>query len=146
MMLRPSLSVCSFATVGICLAFAGGCESVSDKDIKNVSALEVRRMFENSKKKSDEVVFLDPRSPAEFAGGHIPGARNLRLIDVPPDAVVDKGLDRFDNIVVYGANPASAPAKAMTKRLLAVGYGDVRFMVGGLEEWVEIGGELEKIP
>jgi len=127
--------------VGVC----GGCAGVSDKDIKNVSALEVRRMVESSKKRGNEtlVVLVDPRAPQEFARERLPGARNIRLIDVPPDARVDSGLDRFNNIVVYGSNAASPPARAMTKRLLAVGYSDVRFMVGGLEEWREIGGEVE---
>lgn len=102
-------------------------------------------MVESSKKRGNEtlVVLVDPRAPQEFARERLPGARNIRLIDVPPDARVDSGLDRFNNIVVYGSNAASPPARAMTKRLLAVGYSDVRFMVGGLEEWREIGGEVE---
>lgn len=150
MMVRQGPSVRSFAAAGICLglgvlSLCGGCAGVSDKDIKNVSALEVRRMVETSKKKGNDtlVVLVDPRSPPEFARERLPGARNVRLVDVPPDARVDSGLDRYDNIVVYGANAASPPARAMTKRLLAVGYSDVRFMVGGLEEWLEIGGEVE---
>ncbi len=127
-------------------AWLPSCGGVSDKNIENMTGLELRRMVDDAKKsrESADLLLIDPRNPRDFAAERIPGAQNLRLSDVPSDARVVPSLDRFGTIVVYGNNPASASAKAMTKRLITVGYGSVRFFPGGLEEWKALGGEVEQ--
>ncbi len=94
--------------------------------------------------KGDKVLLIDPRPPAEFRAGHIPGARNINLPAVPAGKI-DKSLDAFSVLVVYGKDPASVSGRAMTKRLMANGYQDVRFFPGGVEEWTARGGTLETI-
>lgn len=117
-------------------------KSTTDKDILVISATAVSAMRDRLRESPLAVELIDPRPLARFEEGHIPGARNLNLPAVPPDAKPDKPLRDFEVLVVYGDDPASPSAKAMTKRLLSVGYPDVRFMAGGLEEWRAKGGEV----
>ncbi|MDX2130998.1 MAG: rhodanese-like domain-containing protein [Planctomycetota bacterium] len=131
---------------GLSVWSAIGCEGVSDRDIRPLTIAEARRIYDDASRpgNSGALAIIDPRSPREFNAGHIPGARNLRLSDFPSDAPFDERLASHDVILVYGNNPASAPAKAMTKRLIAGGYEGVRLMPGGLEEWERAGGPVER--
>lgn len=90
---------------------------------------------------ADALLLIDPRSERRFAEAHIPGARNIRLPQVDPARDRDPGIERFRAIVVYGDDPASASARAMTKRLLAAGYRGVRLYAGGIKEWIGRGYE-----
>lgn len=121
-----------------------GCKGVSDKSIQEISGLELRKLYDSSHRKGNEteLVLIDPRHPSQYAREHIPGARNFRLTDAPPEASVNRDISRFDTIVVYGNDPASAPARAMTKRMITIGYSGVRLFPGGLEEWKSLGGEV----
>ncbi|HZW08573.1 MAG TPA: rhodanese-like domain-containing protein [Phycisphaerales bacterium] len=126
-----------------------GCEtSTSDKDLAKESVLvslaDVRQMMSDRDAGEEHALLLiDPRAPKYFAEGHLPGARNLRLPDVREDQPRDPALERYARLVVYGENPGSAVAKAMFKRLLAVGYSGIRFFPGGLAEWRSSGYEAE---
>lgn len=80
-------------------------------------------------------LLVDPRASEDFVTGHIPGARNLLLSQVNPKRDRDPELEKYDVLIVYGDNPGSAPARAMVKRLLALGYDDVKWFPGGFEEW-----------
>ncbi len=135
------------------LALAGcaglaGCEtSTSDKDIRNISVSELRDLARRADAGQKNLYLLiDPRSSAAFAAGRIPGAINMQLPQVDPRRGVDPALDRYENLVVYGNNPASAPARGMTKRLLSVGYDGVRLLAGGLEEWESLGYPVDRDP
>jgi len=129
--------------VGLILAGVGilsGCETrTSDKDIAKgsvlVSLADVRQLLNDREAEEHAVLLIDPRAPKYFSEGHLPGARNLRLPDVREEQPRDPSLERFDRLVVYGENPGSSVARAMFKRLLAVGYSGVRFYPGGLDEW-----------
>jgi rhodanese-related sulfurtransferase len=137
-----------FAAVGFAVAsslLALGCESgVSDKDIKRISIAEVRDLVDRSKSNPDLLVLVDPRPPAEFAAGRLPSARRVPL---PPMEDKQMGLDpalaRFPNIIVYGNDPASPIAAAMTKRLMVLGYKGVRLFSGGIKEWTDRGLPIE---
>ncbi len=73
----------------------------------------------------------------------MPGAVNLRLPDVREDDPKAPELKQYSRLIVYGDNPGTAVARAMFKRLHAVGYGGVKFYAGGLEEWTRSGGRVE---
>jgi hydroxyacylglutathione hydrolase len=45
-------------------------------------------------------VILDVRTPAEFAAGHVPGARNLPFTDILAGAVPD-GVEPAEPVVIY---------------------------------------------
>lgn len=126
----------------------GGCEKgTSEKDINEsviFTLADVREAINTRDGEDpDHAILIDPRAPKYFAAGHLPGATNLRLPDVREDDPQDPGLRRHERLIVYGANPGSAVARAMFKRLLAVGYDGVKFYAGGLDEWLLSGGDIE---
>jgi len=149
MMVRGFTRACSGTILGLVAllgAGTGGCnQSTTDKDIKSVSVAEVRRWLTEAETggKGKLVVLVDPRPVRDYQAAHIPGARNVLLSNLPPGGRIDRGLAAFDNIVVYGEDPGSATARGMTKRLIGNGYDGVRWMPGGLQEWVDLGGEVE---
>lgn len=153
MMLRPPGSGGSLVRFGwrlgaaVLVACGGvvGCDkSTSDRDITTITTAETRKLIaERDGKDRAAVLLIDPRPEAEFAAGHLPGARNVRLPDVPHDGGRERWIDRYDKIVVYGNDPSTAAAKAMHKRLLSLGYEKVRWFEGGIAEWRAAGGEVE---
>lgn len=80
---------------------------------------------------------LDVRTPAEFAAGHLPGARN-----VPLDAILDGTATVPDGplVVVCASGRRSARAAAV----LAAQGRAVTDVVGGTQAWVEAGLPLER--
>lgn len=136
-----------FPLIGACLCLCTGCETgTTDRDIKALTAGDATRLHRSAEQSPGRrvVLFIDPRSPEEFAAGHIPGARNLSLAEVPLKAPRLPDLSSYGTLVVYGSNPASAVAKGMTKRLIANGYDGVRYFPGGLAEWEKLGGPVER--
>jgi len=135
------------AAVLFVVPFVTGCnKDVRDSDIRFISLPELRqRQLDAEAGDTTRVLIIDARSPARYARAYIPGAQNIRLKDVPEDEPTDPRLERFDRLVVYGDNPASAVAKAMAKRLIYVGYGrnTVRWFSGGLAQWAGAGLPLE---
>jgi rhodanese-related sulfurtransferase len=128
-------------------AFLGGCTgNITDRDVDKhtVSVGEVRRLMDLQQRKGrdDFILMVDPRPESEYAKGHIPGARNLMLSQVKPKDPIDKSIDRYKNIIVYGYDPASAAARGMTKRLMGNGYDNVAFYSGGVYQWTATGGTL----
>jgi len=133
----------------LCLAIGGllsGCDrSTRDTDIKFISVSEAKTLFDRAQRgESGVAIFLDPRPAKEFDAGHIPGARHLTLAQVKPTSTPDPRIMKYSNLVVYGNDPASATARGLTKRLIEVRYGDVRFFAGGLEEWNQRNYPLER--
>lgn len=138
---------------GLCLAAVVslvGCDkSITDRDIEEISLSEVQRLLSESKSESkpDLVLLMDPRPPQQFEAGHIPGARNIQLDEFQSQDLKQGRIpayERFETIVVYGNDPASAVGRAMTKRLLANDYRDVYWFRGGIADWVSSGGSLDK--
>lgn len=138
----------AWLTAALSACLLSGCDvATRDTDIKFISITEAKTLFDRVQKgDSATAVFLDPRPAVEFSEGHIPGARNITLATIKPASKVDPRLQRFANLVIYGNDPASATARGLTKRLIAVGYGDVRCFAGGLEEWKQRGYPIETSP
>jgi 3-mercaptopyruvate sulfurtransferase SseA len=135
------------AALAMSLAVSGCNRETRDTDIRIISVSEAKNLFDRVNRGEPGIaLFLDPRPAAEFNTGHIPGARNFTLAQIKPTARVDPRIDRFKNLVVYGDNPASATARGLTKRLIAVGYDDVRFFAGGIEEWAGRGYPVSTVP
>ena len=80
-------------------------------------------------------VFVDARSASEHAERRIPGSIHIDLRDFDPKAP-PAVLRRAREIVVYGNDPGSATAIALTKRLLRADLKRVYFMRDGLNGWV----------
>ena len=80
-----------------------------------------------------KVLWLDPRTPEEFAKGHIPQARNIPFPDIEKThEVACKGYDAF---IVYDTDYDDVMAKAAAKRLIELRYEKVYCVLGGLKAW-----------
>jgi hydroxyacylglutathione hydrolase len=86
-------------------------------------------------------VILDPRSPVEFKGGHIPGAINAPIFKLLSNtAPVPK--DRDVEMVIACMHGQRA---WLAKKLLALrGYRHMDLLDGYLQEWIRAGLPLEK--
>ena len=80
-----------------------------------------------------KVLWLDPRTAAEFEAGRIPQATNIPFPDIErTHEVTCRGFDLY---VVYDTDYDDVMAKAAAKRLMELGYGPVYNMLGGLKAW-----------
>ncbi len=112
--------------------------SISDKSIKRIDVANAARAADG------KAAFVDVRPAEEFAEGHIPGALNIRLADIPEDGMVP-ALRSKGRIIVYGQNPGSSVAMAFVKQLLASRHYDrVEWFEGGYDAWRAAGGTIQR--
>jgi len=113
-----------------------GCSSkITDSTVERISVTDTA---DRVRKSGDSVLILDTRSPADYAAGHVPGARNIALPEVD-ETDPDPSLRGHKMIIVYGQNPGSGAAMALSKRLLAAEIGTVRLMEDGFSRWKDSG-------
>ncbi len=118
----------------------GGCNrDIKDSDVQEISLAEVRMLIAD---RPDETLLLDVRPVEAFESGHLPEAVNRRLSDLPREGK-DPSLARRGTLVVYGSNPGDVAAKAMSRRLLRLGYDRVRWYSSGIDEWRRLGLPVE---
>jgi uncharacterized membrane protein YdjX (TVP38/TMEM64 family) len=81
-----------------------------------------------------ELTIVDVRNPDEFAGplGHIAGARNLPLNDLP--ARMGELASARKRLIVLVCKTDKRSAKA-AEMLRSAGLGDVQVLRGGMEQW-----------
>ena len=132
--------------VWLLIGFAGiaaGCRGpskTSDKDIVWVDPAEAEELSHGEKGllgKRSPAAFVDCRNEPEFLAGHIPGAINLPFQDVSDHH--GPVLDGYVAVIVYGKDFGDPKADAMSKRLLELGYTDVKTLSGGLQAWTDAG-------
>ncbi len=85
-------------------------------------------------RETGEVEVLDVRSAAEFAGGHVPGARNVPLGDLSGSL---DALPTDRPIIVHCQGGARSAIAASL--LDAHGFSQVRNLAGGFNEWMSTG-------
>jgi rhodanese-related sulfurtransferase len=86
-----------------------------------------------------DLVFLDVRTPEEFASGHVPGAVNIPVKQLP-DRLAELG--KGDRLIVYCERGPRAMAAVDT--LSRAGYTDVSHMTGDMAGWRAAGLPIEK--
>ena len=90
---------------------------------------------------SIDVALVEALGPDFYRSGHLPGAVNITCATA--SAVAATLLpDRARPIVVYGSADREPPL-AVARRLVELGYADVRLYAGGKEEWAASGLPLE---
>ena len=89
----------------------------------------------------EKAVVVDVCEPAEFAAGHVTGAKNIPLGDLEaklPGAVKNKALPL---ILVCASGARSGRAVAIAKKL---GYEQAQSLGGGLKAWKDANLPVEK--
>ena len=124
----------------ICLAagLLGGChDTINDGDIQFATLTQTRAMLQD---KPGVARAIDVRTAKDYAEAHIPNALNLDLALVSENKdSIDPALARYKSVIVYGQDPGSATARAMSKRLMRTGHGGVFMFSGGMAEWTGAG-------
>ena len=92
-----------------------------------------------------DAVFLDARSPEDYARGHIRCAQNI------PWQSFDEYIDRVfetipDNvwIMTYCDGETCSLSEDLAKELLSMGYENVKVLLNGWTRWLEAGLPVEK--
>ena len=106
--------------------------------VARITVNELRGLMKGGRKP----VVVDVRSEAErkIDTRHIPGALAVDLEQIESHRG-EFGADR--EIVFYCTCPNEASAAIAARRLMALGYRNVRPLLGGLEEWARAGYEIE---
>lgn len=125
--------LCLIALLGAC-TIPGCAPKVSTAAIRPLEAAQLARWIADPPRKGGGVLIVDARKQSDFDQAHIQSARRLDLPDVPPDRNRDR-WSRYSAIVVYGENPGSIRAEALTKRFMQLDAAPVYILLGGFEEW-----------
>jgi rhodanese-related sulfurtransferase len=93
---------------------------------------------------SGELVLVDALAPLSYAAAHLPGA-----INIPPervDALAPRRIRSSDTpVVVYCAGPDCDSSVLVARRLVELGYRNVRHYAGGKQDWRGAGLPLEAV-
>lgn len=133
------------AALAVLTPLLGACNrNISDKKIDFIDLSRAAELHEANEEEPLTALFIDTRNPERFAEGHIAGARNIRVNEIDPRFKPDPDIIKYDNLVVYGENPASATARVLAKRLIKAGYNKilsqrVRLFQGGWIVWESSG-------
>ena len=91
-----------------------------------------------------KVLWLDPRTPAEFAAGRVLQATSVPFPEIErTHEVTCRGFDMY---IVYDTDYDDVMAKAAAKRLIELGYEPVYAMLGGLKAWEADGLPVKREP
>ncbi len=104
----------------------------SPPDWNVVGAGELKKELDAGRKD----FLLDVREPAEFEAGHIKGAVNVSVRELPK-RVGELPQDRDMRVVAYCASGIRSAYATMFLRVY--GYKDVRTMEHGIREWIGAG-------
>lgn len=103
-------------------------------DWNTIKAEELKKMLSEGAKP----LLLDVREPEEFAAGHLPGALNIPVKQLPR-RVKELPGEKKQPIVAYCASGIRSAYATMFLRVY--GYEDVRSLVHGIREWIASGGQ-----
>lgn len=123
------------------IVLLGGCSiGLSDKSLTYLSPEETSVLLEQGVgtllNADAEIVIVDPRPTWSFGQAHIQGAINIPFghLSFQSWRLDDAGL-----IIVSGETYNDSVAIAMSKRLIKLGFSDVRTLRGGLVGWEDAG-------
>jgi rhodanese-related sulfurtransferase len=92
------------------------------------------------------VVFIDARTPEEFALGHVPGAKSLPQEAMYGDldaAAKALKLSTDDRLMVYCGNVLCDKSKELAEALRTAGFPYVTVVMDGFDGWLAAGGASE---
>ena len=103
--------------------------------IREVSARDVLHMRE----RGEDFAMIDVREDREWNLGHVPGAVHVARGTL--EGRIEGAVPRERKVVLYCARGNRSALAADTMR--EMGYGDVASLAGGIQAWVDAGGEIE---
>lgn len=86
-------------------------------------------------------VFVDVRSGADYAAGHIPGALSITSAEL--DATL-RALPEGAVVIAYGSSVRPDSAQRGAQIFMELGYPKVIALDGGIEAWVEAGNPISQ--
>jgi hydroxyacylglutathione hydrolase len=113
-------------------------DEVLEASRKHAAKLETIGIVDADAVTRPGTVLIDVRGPGEFAHGHIPGARNIPLGDLPARL---EEIPRNRPVVVHCQSGARAAIAASL--LKANGFRGARLFPGGFGEWRDSGRPVE---
>lgn len=103
-----------------------------------------KKQFEE-KSANDNTVIIDVLDTDSFAKEHIPGSISIPLKSANfVKNVQNEVPDRDTEVIVYCASTQCPASTDAAKKLEEAGYTNVYDFKGGIEEWKQAGGRLEK--
>jgi 3-mercaptopyruvate sulfurtransferase SseA len=98
---------------------------------------------------TNSAIFIDARSPEEFACGTIPGAINIPFEYLPADleAYLDSvlaGIPKDTGMVVFCSGEECDLSLHLARNLQDFGYSNVEIFFGGAREWEKFGLRMER--
>ncbi len=104
-------------------------------DWNTVTSEELKKEIATQK----NILILDVRERDEFTSGHIQGAVNISVRELP-NRVKELPQDKDVKIINYCASGIRSAYATMFLRVY--GYSDVRSLVHGIREWVATGNKV----
>ena len=92
-----------------------------------------------------QAIFLDARSPRDYAKGHIRCAQNIpwQSLDEHIDRIFDR-IPENTRIVTYCDGEHCSLSEDLAKELVSMGYKNVKVLLNGWTRWLEAGLPVEK--
>ena len=115
----------------ISLVLAGCCQASSPSDGRDITAEQALKDWQGN-----HAVILDVRTPAEYAAGHIPGAKLIPL-DELPKRINEVPRDTKVYVICRSGNRSSQAVTFLRDK----GYSNTHNIVSGMNAWK---GPIEK--
>jgi rhodanese-related sulfurtransferase len=136
------LAFAAIATLGAVNRASAECGRIEQATLEEpnqktpeVSTEEVRRVLADG-----SALVIDSRSGAEYAAGHIPGARNASGPQAVAAVTRLVGGDRSKALVLYCNGPFCQASRRLGEQLVAAGFTNVRRYQLGIPVWRALGG------
>ncbi|HAO21773.1 MAG: hypothetical protein BWK80_57270 [Desulfobacteraceae bacterium IS3] len=105
-----------------------------------ISLEEAKTLFNTQK-----AVFLDARSPEDYQGGHIQGAKNLPWLEFAKyfdQTTSDIAQDQI--MIAYCDGETCHLSKELAKALTEMGFQNARVLINGWSLWIQNGLPIQK--
>jgi len=108
--------------------------------MKNITVNELNALLSGG----SALNLIDVRTPAEYAGIHVPAARSLPLDTLDCAAVLAEHNKTRNSAPIYILCHSGVRAKKAAERFAAVGFDDCVVVEGGTQAWAEAGLPVER--
>ena len=96
-----------------------------------INVIELKKLLD----RNPSLPLIDVRTPVEFAGEHVPGARNFPLDKLNPKRLIDNG-ELPAGAPVYVLCRSGKRAEKASQEFLAAGYENTVVVEGGTLAWI----------